>query len=174
MHVLVDGFNLLRGIQHWGPVDSVGQLRLCQMLSRWAQVKKKEVTIIFDGPTPPSGYAEQLQQTGIDVRHSGVKHSADDVIIAEIKCCSNPRQLTVVSSDRQIRAAARRRRCEDIKAEDFFGQLWETLQRAEAREETLAEPEEKRKGLSEEETRWWLREFRLTDEDDDRIEGMSE
>jgi predicted RNA-binding protein with PIN domain len=169
MSVLIDGFNLLRGIQYWGPIDSLGQLQLCELLSRWAEVSGESVLIIFDGPLPPSGYAEQLRLTGIQVQHSGVQRSADDCIIEEINCCSNPRHLTVVSSDRRIRAATRRRRGRDVKSRDFFKQLWKELQQAEASKEEPREPEAKHEGLSTEETERWLREFKLFEEKDDRF-----
>ncbi len=165
MPILVDGFNLLHAARAVGPAIDLGQLRLCELLGQWSRLTGESVTIVFDGMPPPAGYAEQLCRTGITVQHSGTNRTADDWIIEAIQQSTAPRRLIVVSTDRQIRQAARRRRCDDQKAESFFRQVWAQLARDRLRPGQPNEPQAKRHGLDDSQTDRWLREFDLDQED---------
>lgn len=161
MPILIDGYNLLRGAAKWGPDKSLGQLRLCELLGRWSVLTKKPVTIVFDGPEPRAGYARQLRNCGIQVLYSGPGRSADDLLIEEIQRCSAPRRLEVVSADREIRVAARRRRCREIGPEVFFESVCSRLAASSVRPPRRVEPATKQKGLREGELHFWLAEFGL-------------
>ncbi|NLX12360.1 MAG: NYN domain-containing protein [Phycisphaerales bacterium] len=166
MLTIIDGYNLLRGAASWGPVKSLGQLNLCELLGRWSVISGHKVTIIFDGGEPPSGYGRQLQMTGIRVLYSGAGRSADELLIDEIRRCSAPRRLSVVSADREIRAAARRRRCREVDPEAFFASMCSRLAASKQHEIRTNEPDTKRRGLDEGDLHFWLTEFGLTGEDD--------
>ncbi|GMU23859.1 MAG: hypothetical protein AMXMBFR13_39370 [Phycisphaerae bacterium] len=159
MPVLVDGFNLLHAARDAGPDEAVGQLRLCEWLAAWSQARRELVTVVFDGAQPPRGYAQQLRQTGIHVLHSGAGRPADDLIIEEIRRSTAPRRLRVVSSDRQIRKAARARGCRDSDSLTFFRQMWRGLHRKAPSAERSDEPPSGLERLSREERDSWLREF---------------
>jgi len=80
------------------------------------------VTVVCDGrPKPHSPDPDTID--GVGLVFSGSSRSADDVIIELIEKNSAPRRLTVVSSDRAIRKAARRRRARDVSSEDFLKRL---------------------------------------------------
>ena len=84
---------------------------------------------------------------------------------------TGPRDLTVVSSDRQIRTAAKRRGCKIKLAGEFIRISANEL--AQANTKYLAEPTEKRKGLSPSQTKKWLAEFGLnSSEEEDPYEKM--
>ena len=71
----------------------------------------------------------------------------------------------MVSTDRQIRQAARRRRCKIVRSEDFAKLL---IRLSEAPPKgPPAEPPEKRRGLPPGEADKWLKEFGLDAPDDD-------
>ncbi len=161
MPILIDGYNLLRGAARWGPDKSLGQLHLCELLGRWSVLTGKPVTIIFDGPEPRSGYARQLGSCGIQVLYSGPGRSADELLIEEIQRCSAPRRLEVVSADREIRLAARRRRCREIGPEVFLKTVYAQMAASNARQPRRVEPATKQKGLGEGELHFWLAEFGL-------------
>lgn len=165
MSVIVDGFNLLRGAQRWAPVGALGQLHLCQLLGQWSALTGEAVTIVFDGPLPRSGYAEQLRRVGVEVVHSGSGRTADDLIIEAIGLNSAPRSLQVVSSDREIRQAARRRGAQDWDSQTFFYRMWRELKATDHPAPTETEPTEKRHGLDEAETQRWLQEFQIDPDD---------
>lgn len=108
MPMLVDGYNVL---WHPMPVTLAGldEAGLAQLLSRGAFARDR-VTIVFDGQ--PKGIdASEAAAARATVLFSGPGKSADDMIIDRIAADSAPRRLVVVSDDREIQKAARRRRC---------------------------------------------------------------
>lgn len=160
MPYLVDGNNVIHALAADG-VD-VGRQSLCRLLAA-LQKQGQNVRVVFDGPPPPPGLARQIDETGVAVDYAEAR-SADELIVEHINADSAPRRLTVVSTDRELRKAARRRRCGHITSEDFARMLVEIDQRRRSAAATRPpEPKEKRHGLTEEQTRWWLREFGFDD-----------
>ena len=158
MPYLIDGNNLMYALSE--AQGGVGRLGLCKLLMG-LPARGQRVRVVFDGPEPPSGLARQIEDTGLEVHYSGPR-IADDLITEHITADSAPRRLTVVSSDREIRKAASRRRCRIIKSEEFVPMLLrivESHRRCESKTRRGGEPKEKREGLSQEQTQKWLREF---------------
>ena len=131
-----------------------GRSALCEILAELVK-RGQQVTVIFDGPAPTGPQASHLAAHGIEVAYSGAK-KADDLICQRIAASSAPRRLTVVSTDRQIRQAARKRRCKSVRSEEFARML---VQIESTSPQRPAEPPEKREGLTSEQTAEWLREF---------------
>ena len=125
MPLLIDCYNVLHAQK---PVSLAGleEASLCALLaaSPWA---RSGVTVVCDGrPKPHSPTPGELASSpggGVELIFSGPGRSADDVIIGLIEKDSAPRRLTVVSSDRTIRKAARRRRARDWSSEEFLSRL---------------------------------------------------
>jgi len=161
MPVLIDGNNLLFAARDAEPERSPGISTLCVLLGEWARKSGQRVHIVFDGPRPAPARVEQLREQGVSFEHSGGGVSADDVIIERINENSAPRLLSVVSSDHEIVAAARRRRAKSVRSNLF----WEQVRRDLARPNRprVRMPEEKLRGLSAEQTEHWLGEFELDD-----------
>ncbi len=161
MPVVIDGNNLLYAARAVGTSDLLlGRSMLCDALGQWAERRHERVHIVFDGPAPPPAFASQVARRAIDVSYSGTGQTADAVVACILATDSAARRLLVVSSDRAIIRAAKRRRARPIRSEDF----WIYVQRDLARPvPTGQEPEEKEAGLSPEATRQWLREFGLDD-----------
>ncbi len=104
--------------------------------------------------------ARQIELTGITVDYSRGR-PADEVIIEHIRANSAPRRLTVVSTDREIRQAARRRRCKSVTSQDF-AVLLEKLTEAPTQRRP-SEPPEKTHGLSGKHVDEWMKEFGFED-----------
>jgi hypothetical protein len=98
---------------------------------------------------PPEGPA------GVEIYYSGTR-TADEVLAELVDADSAPRQLMVVSSDRQVQKYARRRRCKVIDALDFA-----RLLKAPAAPRRLSEPRDKMQGLRKGQVDKWLKEFGL-------------
>lgn len=156
MPVLVDGNNLLYAV-----ADALGhqisRYALAEMLDRYARHARQGVRVVFDG-APASEYdADQfhmLENVQVTFSYPG---PADRVVIDDLNADSAPRRLRVISTDRQIRKAARRRKAQSVRSERFAREL---LDRQDPPEPPRApEPPEKRKGLTEDQTRRWLKEF---------------
>lgn len=155
---IVDGHNLLWAIHGIGDDwRSFAEIQLCHVLAGYFRTIADKGEIVFDGTGPPEkNRFENI--TGIEVFFSGLTEDADKVIEDKIKANTAPKNLTVVSSDRRLRAAARARRATSIKSETF----WQNLSSRLGRKNKPAEPAEKRGGLTESETEQWLRFFGMT------------
>ena len=153
--LLIDGNNLMHALGKAGiQVDRTG---LCRLLDELASAGER-VRVVFDGPARSGSPSGQVEQARIDVAYSG-RGSADDVILREIAADTAPRRLTVVSTDREIRRAARRRRCKLATSDEFVRFLLRMRRRADRPRPT--EPPEKRRGLTTEQASLWLRELGL-------------
>lgn len=161
MAVLIDGNNLLFAAYDADPDRPPGRERLCALLGQWSRRCGERVAVVFDGTAPASEFAEQLRKGGVETDFSGAGVKADAVIIARIAADSAPRRLLVVSTDREIARAARRRRAMPMRSDDFWALLSADLA---APPHVPLEPLEKRHGLGPDQTSEWLKELGLEDE----------
>ena len=156
MPYLIDGNNLIYALADAG--RQVGRGGLCKLLALLPA--RESVTVVFDGPPPPEPMARQIEQTGITVQYSSGR-PADEAIIEHIGANSAPRRLAVVSTDREIRRSARRRRCKSVTSEDF-AILLERLTQPPAHR-SPSEPPEKTNGLGGKRVDEWMKEFGFED-----------
>jgi predicted RNA-binding protein with PIN domain len=157
MPVLIDGDNLLHAARDMGDPDRlVGRSMLCDSLGAWARRQDERVHIVFDGVSPDPALASQIGHPAIQVSYSGAGVSADSVIADLLTANSAARRVLVVSTDREVRQAARRRRAHSMRSDDFWRQVQRDLSRREPR---VAEPDEKRTGPAPDEVDDWLRRF---------------
>jgi predicted RNA-binding protein with PIN domain len=158
MPVLIDGNNLLFAAREADPERPPSRSTLCLRLGQWARRTGEKVAIVFDGPTPTASLARQIGDPDVAVNYSGAGISADKVLTEAIEADSAARLLLVVSSDREIGRAARRRKAKTMRSDVF----WATVQRDLARSKRRpAEPPEKRRGLRPGEAARWLSELGL-------------
>ncbi len=159
MPFLVDGNNLMHAMQAVGP--EVGRDGLCKFLGHLVRHGER-VCVVFDGPPPPGPMARRVAAHNAEVLYAAPR-TADEVIEERIQSDSAPRRLVVVSSDRHIRKAARRRRCQGRRSEPFARALL-TVAESDRCAPVELEPAEKQTGLGPEQTQQWLREFGLMEE----------
>ena len=154
---IIDGYNLLWSVHK---VDSdwqdITDVQLCRLISQYLKAVRRPGEIIFDGVGPPDKTPFD-STTGVDIVFSGTSTDADSIIEARIKVDTAPKRLTVVSSDRRIRSAARARKATSVKSEQF----WQELVRQLNSRSSTAEPSEKRQGLDQAQTGQWLKYFGL-------------
>jgi predicted RNA-binding protein with PIN domain len=157
MVFIIDGHNLLHSI-HKEDSDSgpISDVRLCRVISGYLKLTGEKGEIIFDGtgPRDKSGFDNI---SNLEVFFAGPRRDADTVIEDKIKASTAPRRLTIVSSDRRLRDAARKRKATLIKSQVF----WDNLRKQLSRKKTITEPVGKRRGLSDGETEQWLKFFGL-------------
>lgn len=159
MPVVIDGNNLLYAARAAGTSSLlVGRSMLCDTIGRWSKRTGQHVHVVFDGPAPDAALASQIGNPAIEVTYSGPGRTADAVIAYLIESNSAARRLLVVSSDREIARAAKRREARPIRSEDFWRELTRDATR---RAPDEGEPEEKGAGLSPEATDEWLDWFGL-------------
>ncbi len=153
--IIIDGNNLLHSIVKLSDeAESINDVQLCWIISRYLRAIRKQGEIIFDG-TGPRDKSQFDNIANLEVLFAGLGSDADTVIENKIKASSAPKRLSIVSSDRRLRDAARARRATAVKSEIF----WDNLQKQLKRKKPVKEPEAKRVGLSESETKQWLEFF---------------
>ena len=118
MLVLIDGCNVLH-VEGVLPPEIAGleAADLAALVSE-SRYRLDEVLIVMDGPRGARG-----GHGGVRIVHSGPGRTADEVIIDLVRRSSTPRSILVVSSDREIRREATRRRSKTLSSEAFLAQL---------------------------------------------------
>ena len=168
MPLLIDCYNVLCTTM---PASLAGldEARLCQLLLR-APWSRGGVTVVCDGvPKPTSPHPDAVLP--IQLLYAGSGRSADDLIIDSISTDSAPRSLRVVSNDRQIKKAARRRRCRVMSCERFIEHLAKIAAQPTSNTGLGSStppdiPGFKHHGLAKQQTRDWLRCFGFDEEED--------
>ena len=155
MPLLIDGYNLLRTIQKDGSTP-LNETPMCRLISCYLCRKRDTGKIIFDGIGPPNKTSLR-NIANLEVIFSG-SYEADDIIEQLIFENTAPKRLVVVSSDRRVKAAAKKRKAVAIKSDDFWYELIKFLEK---KRPGYPEPPGKRDGISEDETNRWLEEFGL-------------
>lgn len=155
--IIIDGHNLLHSIQKDDPDSGpISDVQLCHIIGVYLKLTGQKGEIIFDGTGPPdkSGFDGIIN---LEVFFAGLGTDTDTVIEDKIIANSAPRRLKIVSSDRRLRKAARARKAASLKSEVF----WNNMQKQFSRKRMAKEPDAKRQGLTESETRQWLDIFGL-------------
>lgn len=164
MDLLIDTYNLLHAPM---PVELAGlnEERLCHLLAvgPW-----RKPVLVCDGKPKP-GLPTRSPVPGVRIVFSGVGKTADDWIIEAVATSHSPKQMTIVTNDRQIQKHVRRRRARVLTCEQFIRQL-ETLAASQLGHSDKALPPSQAQkpdsvGLSEQEVERWLKRFGLNEED---------
>jgi predicted RNA-binding protein with PIN domain len=165
MHYLIDGYNLLHHVGRLlgnRPANlELARLDLLRLLLERFGDEASSVTVVYDAQGAPPTVRDRQDHGGIDVRFTRFEE-ADDLIEALIRQAAAPEQLTVVSNDRRIKEAARRRRCPVVECVEFWASL---TQKPEPSASPCPATEAERPALSPEEIAAWQKEFGDLDSD---------
>ena len=128
MPIIIDGYNLAWALGETGTRLQRGDLagardRLVQILADRLGDRRRQTTIVFDAREPPGDLPDRTTSRGIQILFAVHRPSADELIIDLIEADTSPRHLLVVSSDREIRTAARVHRATSIGVGTFLGKL---------------------------------------------------
>jgi len=118
MPVLIDGHNLIGRLPDISLADRDDEARLVSRLQAYAGRTGKRVTVVFDRGLP-GGRSQALSGGRVEVVFAPTGRNADRVLIERIRRAPHPAGLTVVTSDREVIAAARQRGARVIRAEAF-------------------------------------------------------
>jgi hypothetical protein len=160
MRYVIDGYNLLHAVGllrgRAGPhgLEKARRALLGRLLGSLG-AEAAAVTVVFDAARAPAGLTAEEDYQGIRVRYT-LGREADDLIEDLIRQDPAPRHLTVISDDRRLREAARRRHCPVVGCLDYLEGL---QQRRRLGSEPQSDPPAKPDRLSPAETRRWLEEF---------------
>lgn len=156
MKYLIDGHNLIARLPNVSLADPHDEVKLIRLLARWRwRHNNPPVTVVFDHGDSAVHGKRRRKQLGITVRYAPYSSDADAVLIRLVERSQQPAQLTVVSSDREIRSAARQKGVHVFPVEEFAGQLTAPVV---PEEETMGD-----EPLSPEEVQAWLKIFQDRD-----------
>jgi predicted RNA-binding protein with PIN domain len=158
---LIDGYNLLHAVwpgegrhlraQAW---PRFRRRLLDRLLNRYGTAAG-DVTVVFDASRSPEAAPARDDSRGVHVLFAVGYPAADDLIEELIRTDSAPSRLTVVSDDRRVRDAARRRGCSVAGCLDYF----ESVAHPPPPEPPAEESPQKPETVSPDEVARWLREF---------------
>jgi len=146
MAVLIDGHNLIGKMPGLRLDDPEDEEKLLLRLRAYRARTGKHLIVYFD---PGIAYQSPARQSkgGINIRQAGSGQRADELMIRDLRRHHNPRELTVVTSDRAIQRAARQHNAQVLDAAIFAAEL----SRPPEKDDTLSQPP-----LPEEEIQEWL------------------
>jgi len=165
MPVLIDGYNLYNYVKNLYEQQQQVHLTLatfCELIESFAKRAHQKTTIIFDGNQPYEMKYEMPKLAYTKLIYTGHNKSADEFIEEQIATSSAPKLLTIVSSDREILSAAKKRKCTLLTSNDY----WQIIAKELTRKKIAPLPREKHKGLSSSELNYWLKTFGLDEQSD--------
>jgi hypothetical protein len=129
MHIIIDGYNLirqcdsLRAIERKGGLEQ-GRNALIRRAALYSQQKGHRITVVFDGWQGGSPAENRERMGGVDVIYSRLGEKADDLIkrLAE----KTGVELVVVTSDRSIADFVSRRGVSAVPSHIFSDLLEKT------------------------------------------------
>jgi len=127
----------------------------------------RDITVVFDATVPPGDFPIVSTYRGLDVIFALGAENADARIEQLIAEDANPKTLTVVSSDRRIRLAAKGRHTRSLTADQF----WVLIDRLKERGYTPDErspaspPHDPERKPTPEESAFWIAAFGELDRD---------
>ena len=163
MRTLVDGYNLAHASGILSRNIGPGTLQRARdgligfLKASLSDTERAGTTIVFDARNAPPDLPHEQMLDGVRILYAFGYGTADALIEELIAEDSAPRQLVVVTGDREIQRAARRRRATIVDSERWYADL------RRRRHESLvskAAPEEKPDTPSSEaEVEFWLEAF---------------
>lgn len=125
MHIVIDGYNLIRQSLQFGDIDhqdiQAGREALVDALAMYKKVKPFPITVVFDGSDAPPGMPRRERLKGIDLRFSKPGELADTVI--KRMAGREREQMMVVSSDREVADFAVSKGAAVISSQEFEQRL---------------------------------------------------
>lgn len=121
-YYIIDGNNLIGKIKTLNQIHKKNKKqsaeKLAFLIARFFHMKKVSVSLHFDG-----FQADVIRVTGIKIFYSG-NVTADEKIKNEIGKSMNPKNIILVTSDRNVAEFGRVCSCQVIKSEAFSKQLF--------------------------------------------------
>jgi hypothetical protein len=148
MPFLIDGHNLIGRLPDLRLDDPDDEAKLAARLRTYSARTGRRITVVFDQGLP-GGCSRELSGGGVEVVFAASGHTADGILCERIRRARDPRGLTVVTSDREVIAAAQARGARVMRSEEFAAQLG-TPRSASVEQDVH---------LSEEEVEEWLKVF---------------
>ena len=157
MAYIVDGNNVMGQTPGWHRDKADARRRLLERVAAFNRIKKTRVTVVFDG-APDRAFPEGSAFLGIKVLYAEQGSDADSRIYRLVESSSDPRGLTVVTSDRGLASLVRSSGATVLRS----GEFRKLMDEVEWRAPTVADGEL----VEVKDLNGWLRYFGALPEDD--------
>jgi len=125
MHIIIDGYNLIRQSDALRRYERFsleeGRKALIRFTAQYKRHKGHKVTVVFDGWEGGPADEERDRQEGIDIIYSRRGEKADDVIKRMVQ--KTGEEIVVITSDRDIADFVSRRGKTAISSQEFEGHV---------------------------------------------------
>jgi predicted RNA-binding protein with PIN domain len=154
MH-LIDGHNLIPKVPGWSLRNIDDEQQLIEALQAYVAAHGRDIEVFFD--KAPPGFSGMRRFGRITAHFVRAGQTADDAIRARLdQLGKSARNVTVVSSDRQVQSEARNHQAKVVSSEDFAAELATLAARRQGGKKTNARGESL---ISPDELEDWLRMF---------------
>jgi predicted RNA-binding protein with PIN domain len=117
--LLIDGHNLIGQMPGLSLDDPDDEQKLIVMLRKYAARRRAKIIVVFDSGIP-GGRSNALSGGGVTAIFAAAKHTiADKILIERINEFKRPADWIVVSSDKQVRAVALKRKTLTKSSQEF-------------------------------------------------------
>ena len=164
MQLLIDGYNLLHVTGVFA--NTVGPKSLERLHARFldhlasllGREQSERTTVVFDAKGRRAVGRRTMHHAGIAVLYAARHESADSYIVELLQAHHAPRQILVVSSDRAVQRAARRRRAKTVDSTTWYADL-RRPRHGDSVVVAATPANGSDAGLSQQEAAWWLSQF---------------
>ncbi len=170
MDIIVDGYNVIFKIPELGystekcDIETLRN-RFLTILEQYKEKRRHKLIVVFDGKG--TGKMSETRVEGLDVIFSKQDLDADEEIKRMVRNSENPRNITVITSDRDIEQYVKRYGCKVVEPSVFYSDIKDRVARLRESgkkgrsftKEEDGEPMSKYLGPSKNEAQYWLRVF---------------
>lgn len=122
MHYYIDGYNLMFRVVRAGDDLQSQRIKIIKDLNAKVHLLQIEATIVFDAQYQ-LGETSRTHFKDLEIFFTAEGETADEYILRHIKGVSHPENCTVVTSDKRLAWAVRRRLAKTESVEEFLGWL---------------------------------------------------
>jgi predicted RNA-binding protein with PIN domain len=140
MPYVIDGHNLIGAFPGLELSDPDDERKLIDALERFGRATRRRAIVFFDRGRPESGRGA-LRGRMVEAHFSVPPRSADEALLAFLRAHRDARNYTVVTSDAEVRRAARRAGAAVVSAQQFSRELQDGLD-TRRREKPAEEPDD--------------------------------
>ncbi len=168
MNIIVDAYNVIFKVPELGDSTKKCDIedlreRFLLVLKKYKAERKHKLIVVFDGQG--FGHSNIVKDSGVDVVFSRPGLDADEEIKRLVSNSEHPRQIVVVTEDRDIIHFVKKHGCKVMGPLEFYGDvIKKTAQQASSKrgiKKTVdgSEPISKYIGPSKAEAQYWLKVF---------------
>ncbi|OOP54999.1 MAG: hypothetical protein AYP45_17455 [Candidatus Brocadia carolinensis] len=163
MLIVIDGYNFIftvPALEKHVEINRIEPMRdyIISLFSKYKEEKKYDITVVFDGNYIQATLPKKQIYSGITVIYSRSGINADTEIKNITTLCQNPNDVYIVTYDNEIKRHVKRCGCHIIEPKTMYQEILEILTKGE--NNTSDEPEDKQKGPSEDDAKYWMDVFK--------------